>query len=249
MIYDDIFNDFLINEEFKNTLKRIENINPENESFLLEKSFFEWPNYHTKNEIAIVNNKWYYRIIYNKYFCFCKGPLCLYKKMNQTCKYRFYLNQISNTNNLYKKTHYLFADNLIAKITEDYAYSIFLEMLKQNLSAHYMTDNDIIYNNFYINNAQYLESYKVIKGKKIDGDFIEKHFELILRLKVVLAAFDYSAIDNLFYNIDFINYIFLGHGVHFFKHFLYDSYHSCNKYNKILVPNSEILVSIAKSYG
>ena len=247
--FDDEFNYFIINDNFKKTLKRIENNNLKNESFLLESSFIEWPIFHTKSEIAIVLNKWYYRNIYNKYFCFCKGPQCLYKKMNQKCKYLFYLNQIFNARNLYKKTHYLFADNLITKISEDYAYSIFLEMLKQNLSAHYMTDNDKIYNNFYINNSQHLESFKVIKGKKIDGDFIEKYFELILRLKVVLAAFDYLAIDNLFYNIEFITYIFLGHGVHFFKHFLYGSYHGCQKYNKILVPNSVILISIAKNYG
>ena len=246
---DDEFNYFMISEEFKNILKKIENNNLNNKSFLLESSFIEWPIFKTKKEIAIVTNKWYYRNIYNKYFCFCKGSLCLFKKMNQKCKYRFYLNQIFNSRNLYKKTHYLFADNLITKISEDYAYSIFLEMLKQNLNAHYMTDNENIYNNFYYNNSQNLKSFKVIKEKKIDGDFIEKYFELILRLKVVLAAFDYLAIDNIFYNIEFITYIFLGHGVHFFKHFLYGSYHSCQKYNKILVPNSQILISIAKNYG
>jgi len=244
---DDEFNFLLVNENFKNKLKKFEIIG--NESNLLESSFIEWPYSHTKNEIAINENKWYYRNLYNNYFCFCKGPLCLYKKMNQKCKYRFYLNQIFNNKHLYKKTHYLLADNLISKISEDYAYSIFLEMLKQNLNAHYMTDNENTYNNFFINNSICNDSFKIIKSKSIDGDFLEKYFELLIKLKVVLSAFDYISIDNIFYNIDYITYIFLGHGVHYFKHFLYGNYHGCQKYNKILVPPSYRLVSIAKNYG
>ena len=245
--YDDAFNFLMINEEFKNKLKRIEFY--KNESNLLESSFIEWPYSHTKNEIAINKNKWYYRNIYNNYFCFCKGELCLYKKINQKCKYRFYLNQIFINKNLYNKTHYLLADNLISKISEDYAYSVFLEMLKQNLNAHYMTDNENTYNNFFINNNNCVKCFPIIKGKNIDGDFLEKYFELFIKLKIVLSSFDYLAIDNIFYNIDYITYIFLGHGVHYFKHFLYSSYHGCQKYNRILVPPSNILVSIAKNYG
>ena len=70
----------MVNENFKNKLKKFEIIR--NESNLLESSFIEWPYSHTKNEIAIDENNWYYRNLYNNYFCFCKCPLCLYKNIN-----------------------------------------------------------------------------------------------------------------------------------------------------------------------
>ena len=50
--------------------------------------------------------------------------------------------------------------------------------------------------------------------------------ELILRMKVVIAVDEYDCIDNLFYNIDYITFIFLGHGVTYIKSFLYN-----NKYD------------------
>ena len=53
--------------------------------FLFKSSFIEAPNCFTKSEIAIKNNEWYFRNIYNNYFCFCKGTLCLFKKINQKC--------------------------------------------------------------------------------------------------------------------------------------------------------------------
>ena len=169
--------------------------------------------------------------------------------INQKCKYRFYLKIIFNSRNLYKKTEYLLADCLNLKLSEDFAYLVFLEMIKQNLSAHYMTINDDLYNNYSINNIEMLNTSKIIKWKFINGDFLEKYLEFILKLKVVLAAYDYYSFDNLFYNIEYITYIFLGHTVLYFKKYLYSNYHSCQKFNKILVPPSNILVSIAKNYG
>ena len=83
----------------------------------------------------------------------------------------------------------------------------------------------------------------------INGDFLEKYLELVLKLKVVLAAFGYLSLDNIFYNIEYITYIYLGHGIHYFKEFLYNNYHSCEKYNKIIIPPSHRLISIAKKYG
>lgn len=88
-----------------------------NKIILLELSYIEWPICLLKREIAILDNKWYYRNIYNKYFCFCKGPLCIESKINQKCKYRFYLVLIDNNKILYPKTHYLLADHLKSKIS------------------------------------------------------------------------------------------------------------------------------------
>ena len=244
---DNIFNYLIINKEYIKNIKNLESNKKKN--FLL--TFIEAPNYLTKSEIAIKNNEWYYRNIYNNYFCFCKGFLCLFKKINQKCKYRFYLYIIFNNRYLYNKTDYLLGDSLDLKISEDYTYNIYLEMIKQNLSAHYMTSNENIYNNFSNNNIiDRLNSNQIIyKWKLINGDFLEKYLELILKLKVVLAAFGYFSFDNIFYNIEYITYIYLGHGIHYFKEFLYNNYHSCEKYNKIIIPPSHRLISIAKKYG
>ena len=171
--------------------------------------------------------------------------------MNQKCKYRFYLTLIDNNRNVYKKTDYLLADCLELKISEDYSYPIFIEMIKQNLNSYYMTQNDNIYNNFCFNNSisQCFYSFKIIKWKVINGDFLEKFFDLVLKLKVVVSAFAYFSFENIFYNIEYITYIFLGHGTSYFKDFIFNDYQSCNKYNKILIPPCPECISIAKKYG
>ena len=73
--------------------------------------------------------------------------------------------------------------------------------------------------------------------------------ELFLRLKIVIAAEKYDSIDNLFYNIDYIIFIFLGHGVTYIKSYLYKDYLSPMRYNKILLPPSEIFVNLALKAG
>ena len=55
--------------------------------------------------------------------------------------------------------------------------------------------------------------------------------------------------DNLFYNIEYITYIFLGHGVSYFKQYLYENYLSYNKFDQMIIPPSINLISIAKKYG
>ena len=69
-------------------------------------------------------------------------------KKFQKCKYEFHLNIVDNNRNLYNKTDYLLADSIDLKISEDYAYNLYLEMIKQNLPAHYMISNENIYNDF-----------------------------------------------------------------------------------------------------
>jgi CDP-glycerol glycerophosphotransferase (TagB/SpsB family) len=91
----------------------------------------------------------------------------------------------------------------------------------------------------------------IINDDFIDGDFLEKYLTLILRLKVVISGAEFFFIDNLFYNIDYITYISVGHGVSFFKHFLYseNNYYGNKRFNQILIPPSEKLISVAKQYG
>ena len=84
---------------------------------------------------------------------------------------------------------------------------------------------------------------------RIDGDVLEKYLELFLKLKAVVAAERYDGIDNFFYNVDYIVYIFLGHGVQYIKSFLYNDYLSPKNYNKMLLPPSEIFIYLALSAG
>ena len=85
----------------------------------------------------------------------------------------------------------------------------------------------------------------------IDGNFLEKYLTLVLKLKVVISGAEFFYINNLFYNIDYITFISLGHGVSYFKHFLYssNSYYGNKRYNKILIPPSKQFISVAKNYG
>jgi hypothetical protein len=81
-----------------------------------------------------------------------------------------------------------------------------------------MTQKENIYEKYCQNKNICLT---IINDDFIDGDFLEKYLTLILRLKVVISGAEFFFIDNLFYNIDYITYISVGHGVSFFKHFLY----------------------------
>ena len=205
--------------------------------------------YNTKFNIEIQNNKWIFQNIYNNYFCYCKGSNCKYisrNKDSQNCKYYFYLSIIDNNKNIYKKTDYLLADFINPKYSADDTYPIFKQMIKLNISAHYMTFNQ----NIYIEYCGYRRKCKIIIRKSIiNGDFLERYLDIILKLKVVITGASYSSIDNIFYNAEYITFINLGHGIKFFKSFLYTDYTSAKRYNKLVLTPSNKLISIAKQYG
>ena len=198
-------------------------------------------------------NKWYFKNIYNNYFCFCiysNNSRCLYKNVNKKCKYYLYLNIIDKHRYLYKKTNYLLSDFASIDTAPGEAYLVFKEMLRQNLSAHFMSKReDIIqkYNSF--NNFFNLRNPVILNDYYINGEFIEKYLDLFLKLKVVISGAKIFAINNLFYYLEYITYICLGHGISYLKDFLYKDYYSYKIYNKILLPPSNIIVSNAKKYG
>ena len=95
----------------------------------------------SSKEKAIINaNNWEFLNVYNHYFCSCQGSNCLYKKVNELCKFNFYLTIIDSNKNVYKKTDYLFADFISAKLSSDDVYPIFEEMMKSHLPVHYLTE-------------------------------------------------------------------------------------------------------------
>ena len=235
-----------INNEYTNLINEMN----ENKSlFTLKASYIQKPSFYTLSSRENENNKWLFKNIYNHYFCFCKGLYCEREKIKasfQECKYYYYLTIIDNFRNLFKKTEYLLADFILPFFNADDILPIFKQMIKQNISAHYMTPKDDIYNEYCHSNKR---CWVIIRENFINGDFLEKYLNLILRLKVAVAGADFYAINNLFYNIEYITSINIGHGVKFFKSFLYKDYTSPKKYNKLVLTPSSKIISVAKKFG
>ena len=219
-------------------------------------SFFLMPPFCSlKRDIALVEGKWFFNNIYGNYFCFCKGNFCTNLKSflsynHQDCKYHFYLTLLESHRNLYKKTDFLLSDFFEENTESVDAFPIFEELLKLNLNAYYLTMSKKLYDESNFNNSNSYKKGKIIYGiKKINGDFIEYFFELLLRLKAVITSEKFEGISNLFYNIDYITYIFLGHGVTYIKSYLYNNYLSCHSFNKILLPQCEKFINLALEAG
>lgn len=210
--------------------------------------------YSLKEDISESKGKWYFKNIYNNYFCFCKGKSCIKlisynNKEFQSCKYLFYLSIIDKNKNLYPKTHYLFSDFFDDSIEPSDALPIFREITKSKLKAHYITMSWNLYQQLCPTN-KCKNDLQVIYGiSKIDGDALEKYLELFLKLKAVVTAEKYYDIDNFFYNSDYIEYIFLGHGIQYIKSYLYDNYLSPKRYNKMVLPPTKIIFSLALEAG
>ena len=205
-------------------------INNRKTSSTLKASYFQNLSFQLKTKADNEDNIWKFKNIYNQYYCFCKGIYC-YKNIStfQNCKYLYYLTIIDKFRDLYDKTEYLLADFILTMFNDDDILPIFRQMMKQNMSVHYMSPKNDIYNEFCFKKERCLT---IIKEYFINGDFIEKYLELLLKLKVTVAGADFRAINNLFYNIEYITSINIGHGVKFFKSFLYKDYTSPKKYNK-----------------
>ena len=215
---------------------------------LLKSSYIMEPICDFKSSIN-ESNGWNFMNIYNDYFCFCKGSKCL-KKTRQKCKYFIYLTIIDSNRDIYNKTDHLLADFLVKSRSADYAFPVFKEMLRQNMKAHYMTEKPEIIKEYCKGENPCLKIVKYIDGNiDIDGDFLEKNIELILKLKTVITASHFYPRTNIFYDIEYLIYINLNHGVQFFKHFLYKYYLHYKRYNKILIPPSEIIFNVTKRYG
>ena len=252
---NDEFDPFIIINNHINLEKKINkdlnDVNSKNKNFLLKQSYLGMPNFYIKSFFAKNEMNWYFKNIYNHYFCYCKYSnlnKCLLKKMSQKCKYNLYLNIIDNSKNLFKKTDYLLADFSLPETAPCEAYLLFKEMLKQNLKAHFMTQREDIF--FEFNNSNYTNNIPIIYGSTyIDGDFLEKYLTIFLKLKATISGAKIYSINNIFYNIPYITYICLGHGISFLKDFLYKDYYSNSIYNIIVLPNSDIIISNAMKYG
>ena len=247
-INDNKFDYLIINSNYISTIKKKEN-SIINNLILLNNISITNPFCLPKELAAEKKDIWTFKNIYNHYFCFCYGKDCLYDNIPQECKYLLYLTIINDNKNLYNKTDYLLADFLFENRAPGDAYLLFKEMIKRNISSHYVTERKDIYDEFNSSDNGSLTIIPIInKQYNITGNTLEKYLDLFLKLKAVISGAEFYSIYNIFYNIDYITFICLGHGVNYFKSFLFNDYYGCKRYNKIILP-SNIIIEIAKKYG
>ena len=252
---DNEFESLIQIKKYENLKKKILankiNQNKKNETLLLKSSYYSNPKFIFKYYLPRIKNNWNFQNIYNHYFCFCidsNDYKCLYKYINIKCKYDLYLNIIDNNRNIYKKTDYLFSDFASSNTSPGEAYLIFKEMLRKNFSVHYMSKREDIYKKYKNFNSNIINPI-IFDWAYINGDFLEKYLVLFLRLKAVISGAKIFSVNNIFYNIEYITYICLGHGISYLKDFLYKDYYSSKIYNKIVLPPSQIIISNAIKFG
>jgi CDP-glycerol glycerophosphotransferase (TagB/SpsB family) len=252
---DEKFNSIIINNEFNLLLKNINTINNKlNESYKLKSSYIQYPINSLKRNCNLEESAWKFVNIFGIYFCFCKGKKCLESNIIQQCKFNFYINIIDENRDLYLKTDYLFVDFIFSEISSDDAYPVFEEMEKQKYPAHYITEKKDIYQKYCNKESKCLKILLITKSNYLnDGDFLQNYFGLILKLKAFISAKPWCTnnIAELFYNIEYITYIALGHGICYFKDYLYkkNRLYGSLKNDKIVIPPSKKIIFIAKKYG
>ena len=245
---DKIFDPLIINSKY------FFNLGKKSYRYLkLQKSYIQIPKFILKKSL-VNTNEWSFENLFNEYFCFCEDLNSIKLKNSQSCKYYFYLYLIDKNRKVYSKNDYLFIDFIFNDLSSDDAFPVFKEMFKEKMPVHYLTESSHIYNQYC---SQIYKCQTILLVNKlnytINGDFLEKYLTLFLKLKQVISGsgvnFDY--INNLFYDIEYITYISISHGVCYFKYFLYDkkSCYGPKRIDKILIPPSEKILSFALKYG
>ena len=214
----------------------------------------QYPLHCLKREFNLKDNFWKFENILGDYFCFSQRQKILNLNYAQTCKFNCYINIIDNSRDLYLKTDYLFVDLIFSELSSDDAYPIFKEMKKKNYPVHYITEKLNIYKKFCESDKECLTIIPITKQNYYQyGDFIQKYLTLLLKLKALISG-KYTCNNNisiLFYNIEYITYISIGHGVCYFKDYLYkdDRLYGNQRNDKILIPPSKKIIYFAKKYG
>lgn len=224
-INDNIFSPLILNEKYKNMVKKM-SYSQKNETLKLKKSYITYPYYSLKRFTSLYENIWSFRNIYNYYFCFCRGEICL-PTPPQKCKFNVYLNIIDNSRNIYRKTEYLFVDFIFEDLSSDDAFPVFKEMEKRDLPVHYISENKALYKEYCYNISKCTKIIPLTREEYYNsGDFLEKYLTLFLKLKIVISGkyTNLHIISYLFYNIEYITYIAIGHGVCYFKDYLFSEF-------------------------
>ena len=143
-------------------------------------------------------------------------------------------------------------DFIFADLSSDDVYPIFKKMARQKLPVHYITEKPDIFKEYCNNINNCLTILPVINERNpINANFLEKYLTLFLKLKIVVTGRGTTFNTNIFYNIEYITYICVGHGICFFKYYLYgkNRIYGINKNDEILLPSSDKIIKIAKKFG
>ena len=103
-----------------------------------------------------------------------------------------YLSFIHSNRYIYNKTDYLFADFSSEHTAPGEAYLVFKEMFKQNISVYYLTKREDIYKEYMtLKMDNYSYSPIIFDSNFINGDFLEKYFDLLLIFQIIYHSYKY----------------------------------------------------------
>ena len=250
---DDMFNTKIITSNFNALVSEIKT-NKLNKPYSLKKAYLRRPIYDLRRNYVRNNSNWLFRNFYNEYYCYCIGNNCFKEGDMQTCKFLYYIVIIDNERDLYPKTDYIFVDFIFKSLSSDDTYPVFEEMIRQNYSAHYITEKEELMKK-YCKNTYHCQTIIPINLNSYFnyGDFFEKYLSLVLKTKAFISCKEryFHRVGYLFYRIEYVTYIAVGHGVCYFKDYLFDKnrIYGINRNNKIIIPPSKVLVSTAVNHG
>jgi CDP-glycerol glycerophosphotransferase (TagB/SpsB family) len=251
---DDIFDSRVIKKNFSNLVRKIKE-DRTNKTYSLKRAYLRRPKFNLRRNLVRNNSLWLFRNFYNEYFCYCLGNNCFKEnEILQICKFLYYIVIIDLERNLFPKTEYIFVDFIFKSLTSDDTYPVFQEMIKQNYPVHYITEKDEIIDKYCKGNKYCQTIIPINLNTYFDyGDFFEKYLTLVLKTKAFISCKEkhFHRIGYLFYRIEYVTYIAVGHGVCYFKDYLFDNdrIYGSNRNNKIIIPPSKSLVNIAVEHG
>jgi len=221
---DSLFDNKLVEYEYNTLLNRTKD-NRYNKTLMFMEYYMSPPICQLKRNVFKRRDDWIFNNIYNNYFCFCIGSKCLNLYAPHSCKYYKYMDIIEHNRHIYPKTDYIFVDFIFKELSSDDAFPIFKEMEKRNYPVHYITEKKDLIEKFCRDEP---DCNKIIKVDRAlydyYADFIEKHLTTILKTKAVVSCKEnkFHFVSYLFYRLEYITYIAVGHGVCYFKDYLFE---------------------------
>lgn len=248
---DTEFDPYYINYEYRSSFNKTKN-KYFNKTLRFKDHYMLPPICNLRRNISEASD-WVFKNIYNYYFCFCVGYNCVDFEIPQKSKYYKYMDIIENNRNLYSKTDYLFVDFINKDLSSDDAFPIFEEMEKKDYPVHYITEHKEIYEKYCKDKEFCSKIIKLGKDYYNYANFFENHLSLVLKLKAVVSCKESAThlVSYLFYNLEYITYIAVTHGVCYFKDYLFakERIYGSMKNNKIVIPPSNLLIEQARKYG
>ena len=250
---DSVFDNELVVYEYNKLLNRTKD-NRYNKTLMFMEYYMGRPICKLKRDVFKKSDDWIFKNIYNNYFCFCVGSNCLRLYVGHLCKYYKYMDIIEHNRHVYPKTDYIFVDFIFKDLSSDDAFPVFEEMEKRNYPVHYITEKKELIKKYCGDEPGCNKIIKVHRALyDYFADFIEKHLTTILKTKAVVSCKEngFHFVSYLFYRLEYITYIAVGHGVCYFKDYLFEEVRIYGKKrnNQIVIPPSKILIEAAMKYG